>query len=245
MALRTQTAACCLIWFALPLSAQLTYRVRHEHLRKGGTGELRIDERGVAFREVNPTRKRPHVFDWPYGEIQQLTIAPEELRVLTYQDNRWKLGADRMFTFRAGSGRPFLEAYAFLQRRLDQRLVAQLAVAEKEVLWQIPTKHLTRFGGSHGVLIATADLLVYRTDRKGESRTWRFQDTENVSSSGPFQLTVTSFERSRSHYGSRKGFNFQLKEPLSEARYDELWRRLNHAKGLQVLRLNFPKETRR
>jgi len=234
MALRSQTAACCLMLLALPLSAELTWRVRHDHLWKSCTGELRIHERGVSFREINPKKKRPHAFEWSYTAIQQLRIAPAEIRLLAYEDSRWKLGTDGTFTFRALTGGPFEEAYALLKDRLDQRLVAQLADAPSDVLWELPVKHLTRFGGSHGILIAAPDRLVYRTDRSGESRTWRFQDIDNVSTSGPFQLTVTTFERAKSHYGSRKGFNFQLKEQLSEARYNGLWRRL-HPPSLPAL----------
>jgi hypothetical protein len=37
------------------------------------------------------------------------------------------------------------------------------------------------------------------------------------------------------HYGDRKGFNFQLKQPLDEARYNDLWLRLERSKGLQIL----------
>jgi hypothetical protein len=222
------------MFLALPLSAELTFRVRHDHLWKSCTGELRIDERGVSFREINPKAKRPHAFAWTYADIQQLSIAPGEIRLLTYADQRWKLGTDGTFTFFALTGAPFEEACALLKGRLDQRLVAQLADAPDDVLWELPVKHLTRFGGSHGVLIAAPDRLIYRADRPGESRTWRLQDIDNVSTSGPFQLTVTTFERARSHYGSRKGFNFQLKEPLSPARYDDLWRRL-HPPALPAL----------
>jgi hypothetical protein len=32
-----------------------------------------------------------------------------------------------------------------------------------------------------------------------------------------------------------KGFNFQLKQPLDEKRFEMLWRRLNQEKGLQFL----------
>ena len=212
---------------ALPVWAELTYQVRHEHLRKGCTGVLRIDERGISFQEVSQKKKkRPHAFEWPYAEIQQLAIAPEEIRVLTYQDNRWKLGADREHRFRALAALSFGEAYALLKDRLDQRLVAQLADSDLAPLWQLPVKLLGRFGGSHGVLIVGAERLVYRAERPGASRTWRLKDIESVSSSGPFELTVTTYERARAHYGSRKAFNFQLKEPLSEARYNDLWRRL-------------------
>jgi hypothetical protein len=37
------------------------------------------------------------------------------------------------------------------------------------------------------------------------------------------------------HYGSRKGFEFELKQRLEEARYNDLWLRLNQSKGLKIL----------
>ena len=51
----------------------------------------------------------------------------------------------------------------------------------------------------------------------------------------PFQLTITTFERAKTHYGDLKGFNFQLKRPLDEGRYNELWLSLNRSKGLKIL----------
>ena len=60
-------------------------------------------------------------------------------------------------------------------------------------------------------------------------------DIENISSAGPFELTITTFERAKTHYGDLKGFNFELKQRLEEARYNELWLRLNQSKGLKIL----------
>jgi hypothetical protein len=67
------------------------------------------------------------------------------------------------------------------------------------------------------------------TARKGASRAWRYGDIDNIGTSGPFELTLTTFERALEHFGNRKDFNFQLKEPLDERKYDGLWRRLHHA----------------
>lgn len=92
-----------------------------------------------------------------------------------------------------------------------------------------------RTGGAEGVLRASAGALVFDTARKGRSRTWRYTDIDGVSTSGPFDLTVTTFERSRADYGDRKNFRFQLKQPLGEARYNELWRRIQQGKGLKFI----------
>jgi len=89
--------------------------------------------------------------------------------------------------------------------------------------------------GSEGILQVGHDRIVYKTERTRQSRTWRYQDIENVSTSGRYQLTLTTYERAKTHYGSMKGFNFQLKQPLDEKRFDTLWKRLNQDQGLQFL----------
>ena len=207
------------------LAQALDFPARHEHLRKYCAGTLSITEQGVSYREEEKKgNKHPHAWTWGWDEIQQLELAPDRVRVLTYQDSRWKLGAGREYVFR---GKGFDSAYAMLSRRLDQRFVAELDAGDADALWQLPVKHLTRFGGSEGTLIVGRDRIVFKSARRDDSRTWRYQDIESISTSGPFQLTLTTFERARAHYGDRKDFNFQLRQPLEEARYNDLWRRLN------------------
>ncbi len=48
-------------------------------------------------------------------------------------------------------------------------------------------------------------------------------------------MTVTTFERAKTHYGDLKGFNFELKQRLDGDRYNDLWLRLNQSKGLKIL----------
>ncbi len=40
--------------------------------------------------------------------------------------------------------------------------------------------------------------LSYKSAKQGESRTWRYKDIDSISTSGPFQLTVTTFEHAMS-----------------------------------------------
>lgn len=201
-------------------------------------GALAITASGISFEETykeGRKPKHPHAWRWAYQDIQQLKMAPKSLTILTYKDNKWKLGADREYKFDLVSDKTFEAAYSFLKGRLDQRFVAEIPDRLSNVLWEIPVKHLLRFGGDEGVLQVGAAEIVYQSAKPGESRTWRYQDIENVSTSGPFQLTITTFERAKTHYGSRKGFNFELKQQLEEAHYNDLWLRLNQAKGLKVL----------
>ena len=207
------------------------------HIKKvGEKGTLTISQTGVSFEGVGKNgKKSKHTWHWKLDDIQQLTVFPKQLKVLTYNDNKWKAGVDRGYEFDLTSDGSFDSAYAFLKDRLDQRLVAGVDATPATVLWEIPAKHLTRFGGDQGTLQIGEKEIVYKSAAKEDSRVWRYEDVENVSSSGPFQLSITTFERARMQYGSAKGFNFQLKQKLSGARFNELWLRLNRAKGLDVL----------
>ena len=197
-------------------------------------GLLTITSSGVSFEEGKKA-KHPHAWRWSYQDIQQLKLGPKSLTVLTYQDDKWKLGLDRAYEFDLISDKTFEDAYNMLKLRLDQRFVAAIPSIPLRAMWEMPAKHLVRLGGDQGILQVGAAEIAYKSAKARESRTWRYEDIENISSSGPFQLTITSFERTKMGYGGRKSFDFALKERLEEARFNELWLRLNRSKGLQIL----------
>lgn len=241
MALRTKKGTRSLILVALWLPAglvaqeELRFEVRRHHWFRAGAGTLVVSPQGISFREQTKHNKVKHALELRYQDIQELKLFLTKLTVVTYQDRKWLLGLDKKYEFRLPSGQSFQRAYALLKDRLDQRFVAALADPDIQPLWEIPVKLAGRIQGSEGLLQVGADRIVYKTERPEQSRTWRYEDIENISSSGPFQLTLTTYERARTHYGSLKVFNFQLKQRLEERRYDILWRRLNQSKGLQPL----------
>jgi len=223
---------------------ELRYDVWHAHsgppliMKAGNMGTLSFTEAGVSFEETYKSGKKPRhprAWRWDYQDIQQLKIAPKSLTVLTYKDNKWKLGADREYRFDLVGEQTFEGAFQLLKGRLDQRLVAAIPDRLPNILWEIPVKHLLRFGGDEGVLQVGPDAIVYTSADKADSRTWRYEDIENIGSSGPFDLTITTFERAKTHYGNLKGFNFELKRRLEDPQYNQLWLRLNQSKGLNIL----------
>ncbi len=262
MALRSQKTTHAAIVTALMLAPalfgqqELRYDVEHNHSnwlppkvgwwppvwpRDDGSGTLVITEQGISYQETSKkNEKKPedlHHGQWNYEDIQQLLVSPQTLTIVTYKDrSKLLLGVDKQWEFKLPQGHSFDATYDLLKNKLDQRFVAAFAERETRPLWEIPAKLLGRLKGSEGILEVAADRIVYRTDAKDESRTWRLQDIENVSSSGPFQLTLTTYERAKSHYGNLKGFNFQLKRALNEKQYNELWRRVNQDKGLEFLK---------
>ena len=222
-------------------AADLTYEVRHHHALNNHSGILTIGETGVSYRQVVPEGKRKknpkglENVQFDYRDIQELWVSPDKLVLVTYKDRKWLLGVDKEFEFNLRKGRSFEDAYTMLKDKLDRRFVAALADPRPGALWELPVKLLGTIQGSEGVLQVGPNRIVYRTDRPRQSRTWRYEDIENVSTSDRYQLTLTTYERARAHYGSMKGFNFQLKQPLDEKRFEALWKRLNQDKGLQFL----------
>jgi hypothetical protein len=208
-----KTASCLILAAALASATQ--FAVWHEHLRKGCAGVMTVDENGVSFIGA-----RKHSWSWKYEDIQQLRLSPESIYILTYKDSKLRLGADRGYTF---TGKiPAGELYALLRERMDQRFAAAVGETSGAVLWSLPVKHLRPIVGSEGTLEFGADAVVYLSSARDESRTWRYSDIDSIGSSGPFQLTITTFEKS---------FNFQLKQPITEARYNQLWLQIEKKNG--------------
>ena len=220
---------------ALFAQKEMRFEVRHDHWRKYGTGTLVIIERGVSFQELTKKKQVKHAFELNYQDIQELKLSADRLTLVTYKDRKWRLGLDKEYKFTLNPGQSFSEVYTLLKDRLDQRFVAAVADEQIQPLWEIPVKLLGRVVGSEGVLQVGPDRIVYKTAKQGQSRTWRYSDIENISNSGLFQLTLTTYERAKTHYGNLKGFNFQLKQALDEKRFNLVWRRINQANGLELL----------
>jgi hypothetical protein len=191
-----------------------------------------VEEASISFKEAG--KRHEHEWQWKYDDIQQLTLSETELRILTYEDRKWQLGRDREYAFDQLPKDLAANVYSLLRDRLDQRFVVHLSVADVKPLWQVDAKLLQRFGGSQGRLVIGEDRIEYRTDG-ARSYTWRLRDIDNVSTAGPFDLSITTSERSGWLRGSLSVYHFQLKQALTEDRYNRLWRSLNDSLILSLL----------
>jgi hypothetical protein len=198
---------------------------------------MTVDEDGVRFTGAQ-TGTKTHAWVWKYEDIQELTLGSGSIHILTYKESKLGLGGDREYDF---TGKlPVETLYGLLRDRMDQRFIAAVVPRGLPDLapgWSVPVKHLggvtlkLRTTGSGGTLVFGSDIITYTTEARDDSRAWRYSDIDSISSSGPFQLTITTFERARSHYGDRRGFNFQLEQPITEARYNELWLQIERKNG--------------
>ncbi len=172
--------------------------------------------------------RKAHAWQWKLDQIRQLELAPDRVVVTSYQNGKLP-GTERSYEFSGAV--PAAELYALLKDRMDQRLVAELAQPPAGgPVWSLPVKHVGR-AGSQGTLELTPETIAYRTQALDESRTWRYTDIAGISSSGPFQLTITTLELAPAHYGGRKDFNFELQHPITEASYNRLWLQVEMKNG--------------
>ena len=213
-----------LILFGVAFAQPLTFEVRHQHLRRGAAGVLRIGEDSIAFEEQSKDGKQSR--EWKYVEIQQLSLSSAELRILTYEDRKWQLGRDRDYVFDRLPEELANQADPLFQRVLGQRFIAVLAEAGVQAKWQMAVKLRHGLYGSEGILLIGEDRIVYQSKVAAESRTWRFEDIDNIASAGLFDLSITTLERSVWRHAGPTEFRFQLKEALFETCYNELWRGL-------------------
>jgi len=202
-----------------------TLHVRHDHDPWGACeGVLEITDEGLRYTP----EEGDHVRNWPWIDIQSFDRRSEsEFSVLTYEDLAWHLGLDRAFDFRVLPDSPTLDSIDFdLIRDHVARPVIDRIPRVVDSDYGIPVKHLHALGGCEGILTFGQDFVVYTTDHAEDARTWRLRDILNVWSSDPFRLELRVLEEERRSFSSARRFDFQLKEPLNRAYYDELRRTL-------------------
>lgn len=211
-----------------------TFEVRHQHWRGGATGILRVAPDEISFAETGK-KSRTDSRLWRYEEIQQFTVGPTELRILTYEDTKWKLGRDREYVFDRLPKELPEQTYRLLNGKLDQRFIAAIPDPDVSPEWKTKAKLDRALFGKLGTLLVSQDRIVFDAGEGDESRSWRLADIDNISRSSPFDFTVTTAEKSGTFRGGMRQFHFQLLQGLSDERFEKLWRRINRSKGLRFL----------
>lgn len=207
----------------------ITLEVRHHHAIGSCRGRLILDSRGARYE----TNHRKDARTWTYDDIKQWQLSSGEIEIYSYEDRKWRLGADKNFVFEWDARKVApQEIYDFLQAHTKRPIAAWLAPAGGgKILYEFPVKHLGGITGNQGQLLFANDRVVYRSDAKNANRTWRYEDLESIASAGIYDLTLTTYEQQKFHYASRRVYNFQLKQALPPEKYDELWRFVNEKKG--------------
>ncbi len=201
------------------LAVTLSFGVTHEHGLKSCDGRLTVDESGITF----DSERKDHSRHWKFTDIQELRLGSGAIHILTYEDRRLLRG-ERPFDFSFDAKDASWEQLRDIAApHLDRRLVVAEAEPKpepaKNALFRAEVKHRHLRGGCNGGLTFAQDAVSFASKEEGHSRTWTYRDIETISSSGPYELTIVA-------YSGEKNYEFQLKEPLEEKVYNELWRRL-------------------
>ncbi|HEV8130940.1 MAG TPA: hypothetical protein VGQ81_06795 [Acidobacteriota bacterium] len=214
-----------LLLTALHVLAQSTvwqFKVEHIRTLRNQHGTVTVDNVGIKYKSDREKRS----LAWTFSDIQQLTLEPPYFEILTYEDQKWKLGKDRIYRFKILEGSIDARLSDFLRQRMTGTFVTAIVPeASEEPEYRVPVKHRLVLGGSEGILEVYDDRVVYRSQSSRDSRVWTYRQIESFAfpSAREFELQTDEKEFG----GPTRTFRFYLKEALPDSAYDFLWMRIH------------------
>ncbi|MBN2338296.1 MAG: hypothetical protein JXP48_07120 [Acidobacteria bacterium] len=196
--------------------------VRHDHLLGGCRGELVFGAEEVRYA----SGKKDHERTWKYGDIQQMTLFPDRVSILTYRSRPMRMGGDEAFNFRLLSGTLDDGFRREMEARMARPLVSGIVPRESSPRFALPARHRKFPAGTEGVLEFGEEQVVYRTSAPGGSALWRYDELESLGSTGPFQLRLGA-PSPGGPFGSGRNYVFDLKRRLEPEEYDFIWERIH------------------
>jgi hypothetical protein len=191
--------------FSLPWQSPAQF---HRLLKKAIPGTLIFDDSGVEFRSTKFSQR------WPYLEIQTFDLPDARKFILTdYESRHWHEPGERRFRFTLSQQIPPGLA-AELANRVERPVRNGDPGQSVAVIAEIPAHHRARFGGSNGTLRLHENGIDYITASGHDGRSWRWSDIQTVANPSPYELRVTAY---------REIVEYQLKQPLSRALFDQVW----------------------
>jgi hypothetical protein len=204
------------------LAQSYEFKVEREDTLRNQQGKLIITPEKIEYLTDHKGDSRA----WRYDELRQVKFdSPQRIVLVSYEDQKWKLGRDRIFKFKVLEGEISPAVSALVMDKAARPLVTSVMPAiEGEPRFEVLVKHLHAFGGCVGTLKIYSDRVVYESkDMPTDSRYWRYSDVQNFSQSERFRFEIVTFE---SKFGGPKAYNFQLREELPATAYDYVWARV-------------------
>ena len=209
---------------SLAFAENTRFQVKHDHGIRSCRGELVFQNDGIKYE----TSHKKDARTWNYLDIQQLgLVGDKKISVVTYEDRKLQFGKDKIFNFEITEGSIPPALAGVLQTRLTKPLVSAVIPELPAARYQLPVKHQHALGGCQGSLEVGEHEVVYKTSHASDTRIWRYEDLSSIGSTGPFQLRLSSMERTNGEYGAEKNFIFDLKRRLDPEVYDFLSKRIN------------------
>ena len=212
-----------LVLFLVPVAgAAQTFEVIHKkRFGPDGRGEIRITGDAIEF---NAAKKKKNSRRWAYDDIQYFDrISETEFVILSYEDQKWKLGRDRQYRFTLTGGELTDSLFEQISQRIGRPVTNRVVSDIPENRYELPVKHLHSLGGCEGLLTFAGDDIYYATEHRKDAREWRVsRDVESVWSMNPYQLELHVYDNNRREFSRTRVYRFALKKPLDP----EFYRRL-------------------
>lgn len=192
---------------------------------KDHVGALIIDGDGIEYKPAEG-KQASH---WKFGQIQQLKVELQRIEILTFEDQKWRLGKDRVFRFKLLESSIDAEVSDFLRHRISGVFVTAIVPKSSDgPAYEVDVKHRLTLGGSGGTLQIYSDRVVYRSESDRHSRVWTYDQIEAFDFTSAREFELVTAEKQLG--GPTRTFRFQLKEALPESSYDYLWVRVHRSK---------------
>lgn len=204
-------------------AASYSFRVKHLHTFGGCQGVLTINDDEIRYA----TDARADARIWLYPDVKKVERkGSRRLVVHTHEDQALQFGRDKPFEFHFLDGVISQEVFQFLIVRAG-RPGTQPPAAPPGGRYELAAKHLHIFGGCQGTLRITDSHIEFLSDRRKDSRLWKYLDLKRLRHDSAYQLSLATYEDQAAFIGRDKTFNFALKEPLEPAVLEFIRSRLN------------------
>lgn len=212
------------IFFAAGAASAQSFEFSAEHKHTFGNcrGRLIVTPEKIEYQ----TDRKDHSRTWLYADLREIKVeSAKKIELVGYEDQKWRMGLDRTFKFKLLEGEITPAISSLLMAKAARPLVTSVMPANGDApIFEVPVKHLHRFGGCMGVLRIYPDRMVYEAkDEPEDSRFWRYGEIRNFSQSDRYRFEIATFEE---RFGGAKSYNFQLREALPAPAYDYVWARV-------------------
>ncbi len=210
------------------LPAQTFEATQKRRFASDRRGEIHITSEAIEFKAI----KEKHSRRWTYEDIQYFDrFSEQEFILLSYEDQKWKLGRDRQYHFVLTAGTLDDALFQSISKRIGRPVTNRLVSRAKRVQdsrYHLAVKHLHSLGGCEGELIFTDDAILYSTEHRKDAREWRLtRDVESVWSSNRYHLELHVYDNNRREFSRTRVYKFDLKQPLDQDFYQSLKLRMH------------------
>jgi hypothetical protein len=139
---------------------------RHER------GLLAISDSAVSYSSDNGKTS----FSLSFADIKRADLSDaSRIELEAYDISKWRLGREKVLSFRLREGKHGEDLARFLTARLKRPVVSSYGLPSAEDAVSIPAYHRDLLGGAHGGLVIDPEGIRFESKKPKQSRTWLYR----------------------------------------------------------------------